>query len=114
MGKSHSCQEYGPNMGWDRDLSMAKVRSHELRYHWYKYISRLELLNYVVQSCKLYDLYQEQNFIVIKNLLNYIGFSVEVLAVTARLRSLHSWAEPHAHTQYRMSDTVPRSLSALY
>jgi len=39
MHKSHSYQEYGPNMGRDGDVSMAKVPSRELRYHWYKYIS---------------------------------------------------------------------------
>jgi len=39
MQKSHSYQEYGPNMGWDGDVSMAKMPSHELQYHWYKYIS---------------------------------------------------------------------------
>ena len=53
--------------------------SQELQYHWNKYINRLELLNHVVQSCKLYDLYQEKNYTVIKNLLNYIGCAVEGL-----------------------------------
>ena len=48
MQKLHSCQEYGPNMGRDRDFSIAKVRSRELRYHWYKYIS-------LPLKCRLYS-----------------------------------------------------------
>ena len=55
-----------------------------LRYHWYKYFCRLKLLNSVLQICKLYDLYQEKNYIVMRNLFNYINRSVDVMWTCSR------------------------------